>query len=260
MSKSTTENSTEQSRQQYVVKANDLIRKTRYSLTAQQQKIVLFCISKIRPGDTPDTEYEISVDELCRACNLEVDNGGYYYKTIKEDIMKLTARLWIRMPDATEKTVSWISDATMSPYSGTIRFTFHKAMVPYLFDLRDHYTQYHLEDVLVFHGKHAIRLYEVLRSYTTQEAIEKGWRKACEFSLEELRDILAVNNSYPCWADFERYVIRKAVDEINRCSDEICVEYEPVRNGKTVTNVRFVIHMPDARQRLEAYREKRRRM
>ena len=38
-------------RNQYVVKANDLIRKTRYNLTTQQQKIVLFAISKIKPTD-----------------------------------------------------------------------------------------------------------------------------------------------------------------------------------------------------------------
>ena len=37
-------------RNQYVVKSNDLIRKTRYNLTTQQQKIVLFAISKIKPS------------------------------------------------------------------------------------------------------------------------------------------------------------------------------------------------------------------
>lgn len=126
MSRSTTENNTEQSRRQYIVKVNEMIRKTRYSLTAQQQKIVLYCISKIQPGDAPDTVYEISVNDVCQVCDLEVDNGGYYYKAIKEDILKLTERFWICMPDSTQKTVSWINDATISQHSGTIRFAFHK--------------------------------------------------------------------------------------------------------------------------------------
>ena len=41
----------EELREYYVVKANDLIRKGRYNLTTQQQKIVLFAISKIRKND-----------------------------------------------------------------------------------------------------------------------------------------------------------------------------------------------------------------
>ena len=57
----------------FVAKANDLIRKTRYNLTTQQQKIVLFAISKIKPNDPPETQYEISIDELCEACGIEID-------------------------------------------------------------------------------------------------------------------------------------------------------------------------------------------
>ena len=108
---------TKKENQRYlVVKANDLIRKTRYNLTTQQQKIVLFAISKIKPNDPPNTRYEIAIDELCEACGIEID-GGHYYKVIKDDLVKLTTRLWVKMPDKSEATVSWIGDAEIIPLS-----------------------------------------------------------------------------------------------------------------------------------------------
>ena len=87
-------NKTIADRNQYVVKANDLIRKTRYNLTTQQQKIVLFAVSKIKPNDTSDTVYEIGLTELAAACGLKIDNGGYYYWALKDDIKELTQRSW----------------------------------------------------------------------------------------------------------------------------------------------------------------------
>ena len=65
-------------REQYVVKANDLIRKTRYSLTAQQQKIILFAISKIKPDDDITTKY--TFDFLRIAKSLE--NTHFYKESI----------------------------------------------------------------------------------------------------------------------------------------------------------------------------------
>ncbi len=253
-------NKTVADRKQYVVKANDLIRKTRYDLTTQQQKIILFCISKIKPTDLPNTEYEISIDDLCKACNIDLDSGGYYYKAIKDDLKKLTDRLWVRMPDNSETTVSWISDATIIPLSGKVYITFHKAMAPYLFDLHQRYTQYHLEDVLVFKGKYSIRLYEILRSHTTQKAIDEGWEKEVTITLSELRDVLAVD-SYPRWADFNRFVLKKAVDEINLCSDELHIEYDTYKGGgKNIVGITFIISTPSAKQMLYAHREQRRRL
>lgn len=243
-------------RQQFVVKANDLIRRTRYDLTTQQQKIVLFAISKIRPEDTIHQEYEINLEELCNACGLELDSGGYYYKSLKEDFKKLTERHWCVMPDGKEKTISWIGDATIIPLNSTIYFTFNTNMQPYLFDLSERYTQYRLENVLVFKGKYAIRFYEIMRSYTTQKALDNRTEKSVRLSLEYLRETLMVD-SYPRWADFDRFVIKKAVEEINECAEDIHIDYMPIKKGRTVTDVEFVINKAGAIQALDAHSRKK---
>lgn len=252
-------NKTYMDREQYVVKANDLIRKTRYSLTTQQQKIILYAISKIRPNDSPDTQYEISIDDLCKACGITLDSG-YYYREIKNDLQKLTTRLWVQMPDRTERTVAWISDAMIIPLSGKVYIKFHEAMTPFLFQLRERYTQYALKNVLVFKGKYSIRLYEILRSYTTQKALEENIERTVTFTPDQLREILDVVDSYPKWAELDRCIIRKAVDEINNCSDEMHIEYETFKEGRTIVRIDFIITTAHATQMIHAHKEQRTRL
>lgn len=243
----------------YVAKANDLIRKTRYSLTAQQQKIILFAISKIKPDDPPWTKYEFSVEDLCHVCGLRCDAGGTYYRRIKEDLTKLTERTWCVLPDGSHKTVSWIGDATITPNSGTVSITFNPNMEPYLFDLRQRYTQYKLEKVLVFKSGHTIRLWEILRSYTTPMNLEYGKEVQQMIGVDELREMMGVEG-YPKWADFHRYVIKKAVDEINECSDELHIEYDTIKVGRNVEQLIFYINTPRAKQLLSASQKKKERL
>lgn len=245
-------------KEQYVVKANALIRKTRYNLTTQQQKIVLFAISKIHKGDAPFTVYRISLEELCKACGLDYDAGGYYYHAIREDLQKLTKREWCTLPDKTEMTISWIGDAKCEPGSGFVDIRFNPNMEPYLFDLKEKFTMYKLENVLILKNKYAIRLYEIIRSYTTQKDIDEGNEKEVMLSLDELKEMLDVQ-AYNTWYDFDRYVIKKAIDEINECSDEIHITYEPYKVGKAVKKINFIIGTPRAADMLKAKMEKKRR-
>ena len=252
-------NKTLADQKQFVVKSNDLIRKTRYSMTTQQQKIVLFAVSKIRPNDPPGTTYTFTVEEISKACGLKYDDGGYYYKSVKEDIQELTRRIWVKMPDGREKTVSWIGDAEIEPYNGTITVKFHPAMEPFLFELRSDYTQYRLENVLAFKGKYTIRLYELLRSYMSQASIDAGREREVSFKLEELRSILDVQ-IYPKWCEFDRCVLRKAVKEINEYCDEIHVAYETYKTGRNISTVNFIISVPRLLDTITARQRKRERL
>ena len=253
----------EENRQLYVVKANDLIRKTRYDLTTQQQKILLYAISKIRRDDPPEAEYEINIEELCDACGIDIDGGGFYYRTIKADLQALHDKsIWIPAQikgKMGEVTVSWLAEAAIVPLCGTVYVTFNKRIAPYLFDLNERYTQYKLENVLVFKGKYTIRLYEILRSYTTKRAIDEGREVEVMLSLDELRKRLMTAH-YPRWVDFDRFILRPSVDEINACCEEITVSYDTYKTGRAITKVNFIISSPRVKQMLEARYNKRQRL
>ena len=244
---------------QYVVKSNDLIRRTRYTLTTQQHRIMLYAISKIKPNDTPETTYEIDIKELCAACGIQMDNTGYYYKAIKDDLIKLTSRIWFTLPDKTAFTVSWIRDAMIIPLSGKVYIKFHERLAPYLFQLRENYTQYQLRKAITFKSTYTIRLYELLRSYTTRIAIENGDEQEARFTLDELRDYFNVT-AYKRWADFDRYVIRKAVEEINLCNDEMKISYDVYKVGHAVKRIVFIIGAPSVIDKIKAHEEERNRL
>lgn len=229
-------------REQYVVKANDLIRKSRYSLTAQQQKIVLFAISKIRPDDDITTKYTFDINELANACGMKIRDGGSYYDRIKEDLKVLLKRELHVLPDGKEISISWIGDVELSKNDATVSVIFNPNMETFLFDLKEKYTQYRLQSVLVFRGRYAIRLYEIMRSYTTQRAIDDGDEKEVTLSVSDLRQQLETN-AYDKWADFNRFILKPAINEINECAEDIHIDYFPMKGDhtRTIEKVNFVI-------------------
>lgn len=251
-------------RGQMVVKANELIRKARYNLTTQQQRIILYAISKIKPTDPIGTTYTFTIKELAEACGWRsFGDGGYYYETVREDITALTKPFWLRTIDANGKTVdkmaAWIyNDAEMKPGNNTIHITFHKQIQQYIFELREQYTQYKLLNILAFRGKYAIRLYEILRSYTVQRDIDNLDDCIVTLNIEELKYLLDVQ-SYNLWNDLNRFIIAPTVKEINELAEDIHVEYKPQRgDGRAYEKVTFIITGAKAKQMLEA-REKRRK-
>ena len=249
------ENTVATLRDYYVVKSNELLQNGRYNLTTQQQKIVLFAISKIKKGDDPQKYYTFHISELCAACGIGSEsNGGTYYQRIREDLEKLFTPIgWIPNED-TEWLVAWFQDAGMEKNTGNIYIQFHKRILPYLFNLTERYTQYHLEEVLVFKNKYAIRIYETLRSYFSQEELDQGVKKSIRISIKHIREMLNVDR-YPEWKEFNRRVIKAAIDEINEYARQMKVSYTTRKKGRSIDLIIFTVELPSDEERAE--REKR---
>lgn len=245
-------------RDYFVCKSNELIQKGRYNLTTQQQKIVLFAISKIKKSDDPRQMYELSIEELCSVCGFNI-SGGSYYQNLKQDMRKLTTPVWVQFPDNSEWTVSWFADVGIVPLSGTVYVRFHEKIWDFLFDLKERYTQYHLSEVLVFKNKYAIRLFEILRSHFTQAELDQGTEKEITLSLDHLRKQLCVS-AYPEWKEFNRNVIKKAVDEINLYTEQMKVEYTTRKTGRFVSEICFTVYSPDLPERIRRYRNSEKRL
>ena len=226
----------------YVVKANDLIRKTRYNLTTLEQKLILYCISKIQPTDRINVWYEVSIPEICRVLDLKLDDGGTYYKLLKDEFTKLTERKWCTMPDRV-MTISWLGDVAIVPLDSTVKFTLNPNMQPYLFELQRNYTQYKLKDVLGFKGKYTIRLYELLQSYMRKDidGIALRNQQPYEVTIKELRDMLGIGDKYQAYKEFKRWVLQPAVDEINEKAETMSVTYDVVRANKAGSKIERIV-------------------
>ena len=240
----------------YVAKANQLIRNTRYNLTAQQQKIILYAISAIKPGDDPRTWYEFDISDFCKAVGLELDTGGAYYRLIKKDLLELTKYgVWMEREDGSQVTVRWLDKAQIIPLIGTVSLRFDEDLHPYLFNLSRNYTQYQLKSALAFSSKYGIRLYEVLRSYYGQRDIDSLAIREINFTQKQIRDMFLTEGKYQRWPDFETRALKPAVEDINRYSDEMHVEYEKIRQGHTIGLITFIITPPSHRLRIRKRRD-----
>ena len=214
-----------------VIKSNDLIQKSRFDLGTQEQKIVLYLISKIRPEDTELHEYEFSIVEFCKICGIDYANGKNY-DNIKKTIKTLNDKsIWVTLKDGGETTMRWIERPYINNNSGVIKIKLDELMKPYLLQMQERFTQYELLYTLPMKSQYAIRLYEILKSYE--------WKKTVEMDLENLKRMMKAEH-YTRFYDFKKKVIEIAMREIDDYTD-LKVEYTLKKKGKQFTSIVFQI-------------------
>jgi len=221
----------EKERNYFVVKSNELIQNSRFQLSLQEQKIVLYLISKIRPEDIELKSYTFEISEFCKLCGLDAGSGANY-KYIRQTLKNLRDKsIWITLPDGSETTFAWVEQVTLYQKSGKAVIKINENMKPFLIDLQERFTKFELFYTLIMKSQYSPRLYEIMKSYE--------FVKEKTFTLEEIKKILAAE-MYKNYADFKRRVIDVAIKEINELTD-IKVFYKPNKKGKTVVSITFFI-------------------
>ena len=241
-----------QDRNYYVVKSNALIQKSRFSLSLQAQRCLLFAISRIKFSDMPSTEYTFAIKDICDACGIDMKTHGDYYNLMKAELKALRDNsIWITNEEGKEETVSWFSKVKINKGTGTVSVKFDENIEEYLFLLQNRYTQYKLSTPLSFKSKYSIRLYELLLSYTKKRDLENGRENEITFMPDELKERLDAQN-YIKFYDFRRFVLDKAIEEINTYSEDINVSYDYIYVGKVAKRVIFIVNEANAKQAYKA--------
>lgn len=244
-------------REIYVAKSNTLIQKSRFSLSLQAQRCLLYAISRIKFSDLPSTEYTFAIKDLCAACGIDMRTHGDYYTLMKKELKALRdTSIWITAADGKEETVSWFSKVKINKGTGTVSVKFDESIESYLFLLQNRYTQYKLSTPLAFTSKYSIRLYELLLSYVIKSDLDNGKEKEIAFKPDELKDRLDAQN-YKKFYDFRRFVLDKSIEEINTYSEDIHVEYDYFYRGKIVQKVNFIVTDARAIQAYKAHKAKK---
>ena len=222
----------EAAQQQLVVKSNDLIQKTRFNLSLQEQKLILYIVSKIKPTDTDFEEYSIDIRDVCAIFGITDDTNNIEY--LKNNLKALHDKsFWIYFYEKNvESLCSWINNVDIDYDNKTVKISLNNKLKPYLLQLKSNYTMYELSHTLTFKSKYSIRLYELLKSLS--------YKEIAEISLEQLRFMLNAENLYPEFKFFKVRVLDMALKEINANTD-IYVEYELKRKDRKVHSIIFTI-------------------
>ena len=226
-------------RNHIVVKDNDLVR-ARYNLTVNQQKIIAYIISLIKPEDKEMKMYEISISDYCELCGIEKD---YFYQDIKDVIDNLDSKsFWVETDQKVFK-FRWISEIEIIKRSGKVRLMLNSNLKKYLLDLKEKFTTYELYNILALKSKYSIRMYELFKSYSFQGKIR--------IDLEELKQLLYAEN-YKDYRGFRRRVIEPAINEINEFTD-LEVSFDPITKGKKIIALEFTIKRKGTMESAQSY-------
>ena len=135
-------------------------------------------------------------------------------------------------------------------YNDEVTIQFSEHIMPYLINLKSEFTQYKISELQKLNSKYSIILYRWLSmNYNQYEHYSnKGGRRAEQvesyrnpsISVKELRTITDTVNEYKEIYDFEKRVLKNAIEEIN-AHTSFNVSYEKIKKGRSIDSIVFHI-------------------
>ncbi|SKB74142.1 Initiator Replication protein [Acetoanaerobium noterae] len=222
----------EKQKNNLVKKANTLI-EARYKLSLLEQKLILYSSTKIDDNNDRFNTITININEFLEEIKSE-SNRLSEFKEIAIGLME--KQIYIDKGEVDRKgnkkfvIMNWLSSIE---YKGDAIFEleFSEKLIPYMLKLKEQYTIYEINNILYLENKYSIRFYEILKK---DEKISTSI-----FELSKLKDMIGCDN-YPDYKDFNRYVLKKVIEEINEYTD-LQVEYETIRKGRKIDSIKFLI-------------------
>lgn len=220
-----------------VYKRDDMIQKSRHQLSVQEQRCVLYAISKIKPTDEVFQEYTFDIKDLYILCGIQKES----YTELKAILKGLSDKSWWATIDdkGTESVVRWFTTVRTNKKSGKATIKFHEDMMPFLLQLtkqNSFYTSYNLQYVLPMSSQFSPRLYEILKSYQKNN---REWF----FPTEELKRLLD-GEKYKNFNDFRKRILDPAIAEINQYTD-INIAMDVVKEGRGGRITRVIFYMAE---------------
>jgi plasmid replication initiation protein len=175
-------------------------------------------------------EYALTAKEFSEVFSADVDNS---YRHLKKAVNKLM-RTDIKVEDQKNQSITRINICSKAEYKkrdGCITIKFTDDIMPYLSQVRQKFVLYNLKEIANFGSLYTTRLYELIQEFKDTGYMIK--------SVERLRDIFAVGESFKRYNDFKRYTFDHACKEINN-NHELNLGYEEIKEGRKVIAVKFV--------------------
>ena len=226
-------------KQELVVKSHRLVEAS-YRLTLNEQRIILYAISRCREeqrGLFPNEPVVITADAFAKQFP-SIDKGHVYHqlKDAMDALYDRSVTLYETDEDTGKEQVSktrWISKASYVDGAGRIKVVFTSDVIKYVTRLETEFTSYQLEKVGNMTSSYAVRIYELLAQHRDigNRTLNMAWlRETFQIAPDE----------YKLTTNFIRKVIEVAVDQINKHSD-LTVSYKPVKTGRAITDFAFKI-------------------
>lgn len=225
----------DKTREMMVYKHNNLVQKSRHSLSLAQQKAMIYICSLIKPN-SDELEYTFNISEYLKVCGIE--KSGRVYEELKATLLELTNIGWFLPVDdnGDEVTVHWLTKARANKKSGKVSIRLDEDLTPFLLHLKEQTTRYELYNILALSSGYAVQLYEIFKSY--------AWTGKWRVSIDEFKHRIMIDGipTYNHWGEVKRAIINVSLKQINEYTDLNVVYKDNGGRGKKATQVIFVIN------------------
>jgi len=234
-----------------VIQANELVRSKQDELTLLEAKLVRLAIAQVLKEDTDLKTYTCNITKLSEFLGISSQN---IYRDIQEMSVSLIKKaIFIKSKESKQgkqnfKIFHWVDYVEYK--DGEITFKLSEHLKPYLIGLNELFTSYGYEEILRLPTNYAIRMYELLYSYSNMAFYDGYHEKVFEnvkleqdeilFTIDFLREYFNCVDKYPNTGDFIKRVIKSAIQDINQYTVYPC-EYRAIKEHKKITKIVFKI-------------------
>lgn len=213
-----------------VTQSNNLIEAS-YSLTLPEKRLLLIAISQLDSRkEMPQKETQISVRSYAELFNV-TDQAAYMAcKDAANSLFKREIRR--RGPDGEIIRQRWVDHVRYRDGTATVFLSFSQHLHADLSDLaKGRFTSYTIGAIRQMRNVYSIRIFEMLWQY-----ISVGKRF---LDVEDLREKLELQDKYPLFSDFRRYIIEPAIKEINAKTNLQIDKPVPEKVGRVIVKIWF---------------------
>ncbi len=219
-----------------VRKSNNLV-EGKYRFDIWEMRVFTKMLTMILPSDEDFKEYRIYLKEVIDDFNLAADKQSY--KLLKDGAIKLMKKEIKIIRDTDEGEKEFLThiavglDSFTSKTQGSyVDISFHPKMKPFLLQLQTQFLMYDVRNILQLQSSYSVRIYELLKQY------EKIGKRT--FSIDDLKETLAVMDKYPLYANFKQRIIMKAQEDLEAYTD-IRFTFEEIKKGRSIHSIVFTI-------------------
>ncbi|WP_213180022.1 RepB family plasmid replication initiator protein [Enterococcus lactis] len=235
-----------------IVEHNDLI-----TSVAKMDKVPLkifeLAVSCI-DTDNPPKDHTILLSKTELFAFFKVSDNDKHSR-FKEAIEKMQKQAFFQIKEVkgkgyNMKSIVPIPFVEWNSYNDEVKIEFHREIMPYLIELKEKFTQYALSDLVDLNSKYSIILYKWLSmNYNQYEHYSnKGGRRAEQVEsyrnpsilVKELRIMSDTVNEYKDFRNFDKWVLKKPIEEINKYTS-FNVSYEKIKKGRSIDSIVFHI-------------------